>query len=144
MLKYQLAVKAHLDLLMSPFLFYSFSIPFPFFHAASRPRWVACSQPPSLWCQQPGRTLNEPMSHRPGIAAVSNQRASNQPSEPALLPHKGPPSIGSIRALGHTLARDVNLPTALAAREARLAIRAISITESSSLLGRERAVAGYQ
>jgi hypothetical protein len=73
---------------------------------------VACLQPPSLWCQQPGRTLNEPMSHQPGISqqsATSNQRASNQPSKPALLPHKGPPSIGSIRALGHTLARDVKL-----------------------------------
>ena len=52
------------------------------------------------------------MSHQPGISqqsATSNQRASNQPSKPALLPHKGPPSIGSIRALGHTLARDVKL-----------------------------------
>ena len=35
---------------------------------------VACSQP-SLWCQQPGRTLNEPMSHQPGI---SQESASNQ------------------------------------------------------------------
>lgn len=105
---------------------------------------VACSQP-SLWCQQPGRTLNEPMSHQPGISqqsATSNQRASNQPSKPALLPHKGPRPSGPSELSDTLWPGTSNLPTAVAAREARLAVRAISITESSSLLGRERAVVG--
>ena len=42
---------------------------------------VACLQPPSLWCQQPGRTLNEPMSHQPGNQpAVSNQQPASKQS----------------------------------------------------------------
>jgi len=67
-----LAVKAHLDLLMSPF-------PLPF-SLQPPPLLVACSQA-SLWRQQPGRTLNEPMSHLPGISQQSSSKQSSGPSE---------------------------------------------------------------
>src|SRR6266576_2114822 len=52
------------------------------------------------------RTHEPSARNQPAVSnqqpATSDQRPSNRPSKPALLPHRGPPSIRSIRALGHT------------------------------------------
>lgn len=95
----------------------------------------------------PAAWTNLERTHEPSARnqpTVGNQQpASKQSTEQAsLLPHKGPRPSGPSELSDTLWPGTSNLPTAVAAREARLAIRAISITESSSLLGRERAVAG--
>ena len=95
MLKYQLAVKAHLDLFMSPFLF-----PFPL----QRPPVAGCLFAGAI-ALEPAAWTNLERTHGP---SSSQQPESNQPNKLALLLHRGPPSIRSIRVLGHTPTRDVN------------------------------------